>query len=850
MSSVFQKFFVFLLFAGLSHLSVAQTTYNVVWSDLVGSTVTGNTLTKNVADGWGNSAATGLHYLESNTDGFLEYTVDAINRKAFGLSDLNSNTFSGSIDYCFNIGADSKAYIFNNAVELANTPVVIGDVLRIERSGSTVYFKKNGATVHTHSNGLTTALLVDVSLYTNGSSLVNMKTSFGPSPHPVLQWNSVKGMSISGDNLLRTNSFSAGYGDSGAASVASLPAGQSGWIEVTVNELDRRRMIGFSSSPTYVNPSGVAYGIQFDNDNMHLVVNGATSTYMGKFTTNSVVRISREGSQIKYYFNGTLYHTSPTPSTGALYIHVGFYNQLGTFKGVYASFGPGQGTVPDRVEYEALKTFYDSLGGAGWTTKTNWPTGTWPRHKYNTEFNNWFGLTVVNGDVTRINYSANNLIGKIPSAVSQLKRVNYFRFYTNPGVTGKMPAGLFTMTDLTFLMIARTSINGNLPSQISNLTNLTWLGLYGNDLSGTLPSQLYNLTSLTDLYLFENEFEGVLPAQIGNLVNLKELWLYRNNFSGSLPAQFYNLTSLSGLYLYENEFEGSISEQIGNLVNLKALWMYRNQFTGTLPSSLSNATYLETLYFFENDFSGTIPSSWQSLTNLKHLWIHDNANLTGELPASFGNLTQLQTLSIGQCAVQGTLPSSYSTLANLTGLYLYMMDLEGTIPSSWQSLNQLATIDLKYDSLSGDIPAWLMNKASVKTFDLNNNQFTSLPDFSARTDKASLVIHIENNRIPIADIERYFTGVNTHPFDSLFYSGQQLAEPVSAQQVMLTTELRIDAPHGGVHGVYLWEKLINGTWTNINHLNYSSSPQSFVRTTAAVDDAGSYRYTVTNSWMP
>ncbi|HEY3402416.1 MAG TPA: RHS repeat-associated core domain-containing protein [Ohtaekwangia sp.] len=796
---------VLLMEIGLCSLASAQTGYDVVWSDLVGSSVSGNTLTKTVADGWGNSAATGLYYLENNTDGWLEYTVDAINRKAFGLSDLNANTFTGSLDYCFNIGSDAKAYIFNNSVQLGLTPVVIGDILRIERVGSTIYFKKNGSIVHTLAGALTVPLLIDVSLYTAGSALVNMKASFGPSPHPVLQWTDVKGMSVSGDNLLRTNSYAAGYNDSGAASVASLPAGESGWIEVTMNELDRRRMIGFSPSNTFVNPGTIAYGVQFDNDNMNLVVNGVVGAFMGKFTTNSVIRIAREGNQVKYYVNGTHYYTSPTPSTGALYVHVGFFNQLGTFKNIYASFGPGQGTVPDRIEYETLKAFYDSLGGSGWTTKTNWPaSGTWPKHMYNTQFNNWYGITIANGDVTKINYNLNNLTGFIPSTIGNLKKLDYFRALNNH-ITGKIPVSICTLTDLTLLQLGFNELTGQIPSAIGNLTKLTWLGLYEN-----------------------------------------------HNLSGSLPSSFYNLTKLTDLYIYDTKIEGSLSEQIGNFDKLVTFYGYQNSWTGNLPAGLGNITTLQNLYLYSNNFSGEIPSNWQNLTNLRNLWLHYIPGLTGQVPTWLGNFTNLQTLAFGDNDLRGTLPASIGNLTNLRELYFFDLDsIEGTIPTTWQNLNKLTRLQVYGNPLvTGSVPAGLANQPTLKSFGLSNSSYTGFPNISARTDKSTISVSISGNQIPVADIERYFTGPNTHAFALFNYGAQRVPEIDSLRHVPLTSALNIEAPSGGTHAVYLWEKLENSTWTNINNQNESSSPNIFAVASTNSAHAGIYRYTVTNTWMP
>src|SRR5690606_17267077 len=121
----------------------------------------------------------------------------------------------------------------------------------------------------------------------------------------------------------------------------------------------------------------------------------------------------------------------------------------------------------------------------------------------------------------------------------------------------------------------------------------------------------------------------------------------------------------------------------------------------------------------------------------------------------------------------GTIPTTYAAMVNLEELYLERLNLSGTIPDELQSLNKLAIIDLKFSNLEGGIPSWLMNKAATKEFRLNDNKFTSLPDFSSRSDKAQLIINIENNQIPFEDIERYFNSNGTHPFQSFTYAPQR-----------------------------------------------------------------------------
>jgi hypothetical protein len=55
--------------------------------------------------------------------------------------------------------------------------------------------------------------------------------------------------------------------------------------------------------------------------------------------------------------------------------------------GGYAKSPAPVDAVPDAVEFAALKAIYDNLGGATWTTKTNWPaSGSWPTSATSAQF--------------------------------------------------------------------------------------------------------------------------------------------------------------------------------------------------------------------------------------------------------------------------------------------------------------------------------------------------------------------------------------------------------------------------------------------------------------------------------
>jgi RHS repeat-associated protein len=187
-------------------------------------------------------------------------------------------------------------------------------------------------------------------------------------------------------------------------------------------------------------------------------------------------------------------------------------------------------------------------------------------------------------------------------------------------------------------------------------------------------------------------------------------------------------------------------------------------------------------------------------------------------------------------------------LTNLTELYLERLNIPGPLPDL-QSLTKLTLADFKFNNFTGAVPAWLMNMPTMKTFILNDNKFTSLPDLSARTDKASLIINIENNAIPVADIERYFTAPNTHPFQKFTYSPQRGAALLANLVVPENTQLKIEATASGAHSTFAWEKQEASSWANVSADNQTTVLGSFVINEAAPSRQGIYRYVLTNTWL-
>ena len=404
------------------------------------------------------------------------------------------------------------------------------------------------------------------------------------------------------------------------------------------------------------------------------------------------------------------------------------------------------------AERAALVALYDATGGDNWNNNTNW--------KSQEPVGDWYGVTVENGVVTKLNLGLNDLTGALPSEIgdlTNLERLNLSGnalsgeipeeienltsleelWLTGNALSGEIPEEIGNLTRLRRLLLDDNSLSGAIPSEIGNLTRLEelWLGI--NSLSGTIPSEIWNLTSLEALGLGGNSLSGEIPSEIGNLTNLGWLSLSSNQFNGEIPSEIWNLTSLTQLYLDSNQLSGSIPSEIGKLTNLEVLWLSNNQLSGSIPSEIGNLTSLEQLYLHNNQLSGSIPSEIGNLTNLGWLSLSSN-QFNGEIPSEIGNLTSLEVLDLDDNALSGEIPSEIANLTSLGWLSLSSNQFNGEIPSEIANLTSLEWLDLSYNTeLTGELSAGL-RLLPVTTLDIRNTCITTPADSDFQAWLASI----------------------------------------------------------------------------------------------------------------
>ncbi|MCP4109089.1 MAG: hypothetical protein GY749_26765, partial [Desulfobacteraceae bacterium] len=417
-------------------------------------------------------------------------------------------------------------------------------------------------------------------------------------------------------------------------------------------------------------------------------------------------------------------------------------------------------TEQDRL---ALIALYNSTDGDNWTNNTNWLT--------DEALSAWYGITLTDGRVTKIDLPSNNLSGTIPPEIGNL-------------------------INLSDLFLTNNQLSGTIPPEIGNLVNLYNLSLSNNQLSGTIPPEIGNLTNLSYLTLLDNQLNGIIPSEIGNLVNLSGLYLATNQLTGTIPPEIGNLTNLSYLYLGSNQLSGTIPPEIGNLVNLTYLYLANTQLSGTIPPEIGNLTNLYNLYIVGTQLSGTIPPEIGNLTNLYYLYLGNN-QLSGTIPPEIGNLTNLYNLYIAGTQLSGTIPPEIGNLTNLSYLCLSTNQLSGVIPPEIENLVNLTHLYLQNNQLSGTIPE-IGNLVNLSYLYIGNNQLTDLPDLSVLNSLDNL--RIQNNEFTFEDIEPNIGIAN------LTYSPQNNVGVEEDIAVVPGSDFTLSVTVGGENNQYQWYK--------------------------------------------
>jgi Leucine-rich repeat (LRR) protein len=395
------------------------------------------------------------------------------------------------------------------------------------------------------------------------------------------------------------------------------------------------------------------------------------------------------------------------------------------------------------LDSTTLVGLYDTCGGPNWTNHTNW--------KSTSVLDNWYGVTMSAGRVSRLSLGNNGLRGSFPKSLINLTALKYLALDSNQ-LSGSIPDAGFGNNNSIWLSAAETlwiqqnQISGSFPTTIVHDKNLKSLRMNNNQLSGSIVSKIDSLKNLTELYLNNNQLSGSLPLGLGNLASLKYLCINSNSITGSIPDTLKKLTNLITLRLDSNQMTGSIPSTLGNDTNLQILYLDQNQLSGSLPSQIGNLTKLTQLYLNNNQLSSSLPTQLGNLTSLTLLYLNNNL-FSGSLPTQIGNLTNLTNLYLNNNQLSGSLPTQLGNLTSLTQLYLNNNQISGSLPSSLGNLTGLQNLYLSTNSLTGSIPDTLKTLTKLICLTLNDNQLSDTISSNLGNDTSLQTLYLQNNQL-------------------------------------------------------------------------------------------------------
>jgi RHS repeat-associated protein len=158
-----------------------STTNRLTWQNRVNTIAEADRLASTAtASGW-TTGASSQQQLAASTNGWMETVVTETNKdRAIGLSDADVSQHHNTIDYAFYLSGTFLS-VYENGVSklLVTNAMANGDVLRIERTGTTVRYYRNGTLVYTSTVPSTTLLLVDASFNSTGGTLGHTQLSSG-----------------------------------------------------------------------------------------------------------------------------------------------------------------------------------------------------------------------------------------------------------------------------------------------------------------------------------------------------------------------------------------------------------------------------------------------------------------------------------------------------------------------------------------------------------------------------------------------------------------------------------------------------------------------------------------------
>lgn len=296
-------------------------------------------------------------------------------------------------------------------------------------------------------------------------------------------------------------------------------------------------------------------------------------------------------------------------------------------------------------------------------------------------------------------------------------------------------------------------LSGCIPSAIAKLDALKNLDLSGNSLSGSVPEDIGDLVGLINLHLEGNSLDGKIPDSLGTLANLKELYLQKNKLEGGIE-QIAGCRKISIIYLQGNEdLSNQKPDEFKKLSYLNLMHLNGGdlEIMGKLGEDARVLkSFWEKLGGSDDDLTGGAGDDIFKWKNIKIMrgrvteinW--SDKELTGVIYSNIGNLTELKHLDLSQNSLSGWIPKEIEGLEKLTVCNLSENYLS-QLPEAIGNCSKLVELRLNKNELSGIIPASIGKLSNLKHLFLNNNKFDGAVPSALGELKNLVELHLNNN---------------------------------------------------------------------------------------------------------
>jgi uncharacterized repeat protein (TIGR01451 family) len=336
----------------------------IIWTNLVGVSVTGRTLTRSGIPNWNAGAASTRALLSG--DGYVEAIAsETTTTRMFGLSRDNSGFDWTDIDFGLYMHSNATLYIVEGGVSRGTFgPYALGDTLRVGIESGQVVYRRNGAVLHTSAVAPIYPLLVDTALFSAGATLTDVVIAGTVATDAAFA--GAVGTSVVGNTLTKT----AALGWNAAAfSTRALVKGD-GFAEFTTSEATTSKIAGLSHGNTNTAFEDIDFGVLMaSNGSFYVFESGVTAGVAGSYVAGDRFRVAVEGGVVKYRRNGVLFHTSALVPVYPLLVDTALYSPAATIGDVVLAGDLGELVTWSSAQgVAAASGALTKTGAAGWNS--------------------------------------------------------------------------------------------------------------------------------------------------------------------------------------------------------------------------------------------------------------------------------------------------------------------------------------------------------------------------------------------------------------------------------------------------------------------------------------------------